>query len=230
MNLRAGGDPLDLFKRHRGTAGARRRRAHAVGDRAARLAAARGARHRRGQLDVSHAPSSRGRSTCRRSPGCATPARSSRRARCVAVDGATGEVFVDPDRRRRSSTCAARQQRRAAYEQSLDEYRRLPPVTADGVADPARGQHRDRRTMRARARERGAEGIGLFRSEFLLAGGGQAALTEEAQYAAYTPAVESMAPRPGHGPDVRRQRGAAAARSRAASTARARRSGCAACA
>jgi phosphotransferase system enzyme I (PtsI) len=47
----------------------------------------------------------------------------------------------------------------------------------------------------ARARERGAEGIGLFRSEFLLAGGGQAVLTEEAQYRAYRRLVESAAPR-----------------------------------
>ena len=87
-----------------------------------------------------------------------------------------------------SSTSRGRQQRRAAYEQSLDEYRTLPPVTADGVADPARGQRRDRRTMRCAPGKRGADGIGLFRSEFLLAGGGQAALTEEAQYVAYTPA------------------------------------------
>ena len=45
-----------------------------------------------------------------------------------------------------------------------------------------------------RAREQGAEGIGLFRSEFLLAGGGQAALAEEAQYAAYRRLVASAAP------------------------------------
>jgi phosphotransferase system enzyme I (PtsI) len=46
----------------------------------------------------------------------------------------------------------------------------------------------------SRARERGADGVGLFRSEFLLAGGGQAALTEESQYAAYRRLVESMVP------------------------------------
>ena len=45
-----------------------------------------------------------------------------------------------------------------------------------------------------RAREAGAEGIGLFRSEFLLTWGGQTALTEETQFAAYTRLVESMAP------------------------------------
>jgi phosphoenolpyruvate-protein phosphotransferase (PTS system enzyme I) len=111
----------------------------------------------------------------------------------VAVDGTTGEVVVDPDPDTLEQV-QTRQRRRQAYEQSLDEYRDLAAVTDDGVeirleanieaADDAE-----------RARERGAEGIGLFRSEFLLAGGGQAALTEEAQYRAYRRLVESAAPR-----------------------------------
>ncbi|MDP9323602.1 MAG: PEP-utilizing enzyme, partial [Acidobacteriota bacterium] len=50
----------------------------------------------------------------------------------LAVDGATGDVFVDPDPAELDHV-RARQERRQAYEQSLDEYRRLPPVTADGV-------------------------------------------------------------------------------------------------
>ena len=54
MNLRAGGRSDRSVPGPRRPAGARRRRAHAVGDRAARLAAARGARHRRRQLDLSH--------------------------------------------------------------------------------------------------------------------------------------------------------------------------------
>jgi phosphotransferase system enzyme I (PtsI) len=86
-----------------------------------------------------------------------------------------------------------RQQRREQYEQSLDEYRRLPPVTEDGI------QIRLEANIESpddalRAREAGAEGIGLFRSEFLLAWGGHTALTEETQFAAYTRLVESMAP------------------------------------
>nr|MBA3296217.1 phosphoenolpyruvate--protein phosphotransferase [Acidobacteriota bacterium] len=42
-----------------------------------------------------------------------------------------------------------------------------------------------------RATEHGAEGIGLFRSEFLLAGGGRAALTEDSQFAAYRRLIEA---------------------------------------
>ncbi len=109
----------------------------------------------------------------------------------VAVDGATGEVFVEPD----AATLAhvrGRQQRRVAYEQSLDEYRRLAPVTSDGVRIRLEANVESPGDS-ARARESGAEGIGLFRSEFLL-GGGDRALTEEAQYLAYARLVESMAP------------------------------------
>jgi phosphotransferase system enzyme I (PtsI) len=110
----------------------------------------------------------------------------------LAVDGATGEVFVDPD----SATLEhvrARQQRRAQYEQSLEEYRRLAPVTEDGIQIRV-DANVESPDDAVRAREAGAEGIGLFRSEFLLAGGGQDALTEETQYNAYTRLVESMAP------------------------------------
>lgn len=109
----------------------------------------------------------------------------------VAIDGSTGEVFVDPDEATLEHV-RGRQQRRAAFEQSLEEYRGLPAVTADGlrirleanVESPGDAQ---------RAREAGAEGIGLFRSEFL-AGGGGADLTEEAQYQAYARLVQTMAP------------------------------------
>jgi phosphotransferase system enzyme I (PtsI) len=111
----------------------------------------------------------------------------------VAVDGATGEVLVDPD----ADTLAqiqARQRRRQAYEQSLDEYRGLAAVTEDGVEIRLEANIESPDDA-ARAIERGAEGIGLFRSEFLLAGGGQAALTEEAQFCAYRRLVQSAAGR-----------------------------------
>ena len=44
-----------------------------------------------------------------------------------------------------------------------------------------------------RARARGAEGIGLYRSEFLLAGTTATGLDEEAQYAVYRRLIEAMA-------------------------------------
>jgi phosphotransferase system enzyme I (PtsI) len=110
----------------------------------------------------------------------------------LAVDGATGDVFIDPDPAELDHV-RGRQQRREAYEQSLDEYRRLPPVTEDGIQIRLEANIESPDDA-ARAREAGADGIGLFRSEFLLAGGGHAALTEAVQFEAYTRLVESMSP------------------------------------
>jgi phosphotransferase system enzyme I (PtsI) len=110
----------------------------------------------------------------------------------VAVDGASGEVFVDPDPAVLEHV-RGRQQRRAAYEQSLNEYRRLAPVTADGVQIRLEANVESPDDA-VRAREAGADGIGLFRSEFLIAAGGEPSLTEEAQYLAYTRLIDSMAP------------------------------------
>ena len=110
----------------------------------------------------------------------------------VAVDGATGEVIVNPDEAA-VSQIRARERSRVAYEQSLDEFRRLPAVTADGVQIRLEANIESADDAQ-RAHERGADGIGLFRSEFLLAGGGQGALAEEAQYAAYSHLLKSAAP------------------------------------
>jgi phosphotransferase system enzyme I (PtsI) len=110
----------------------------------------------------------------------------------IAVDGTSGEVYVDPDddTLRRVRT---RQDQLAAYEQSLDEYRRGAAVTADGVSIRLEANIQAPGDV-SRVREQGGEGIGLFRSEFLLAEGGQAALTEESQYRAYRRLLEEMAP------------------------------------
>ena len=112
----------------------------------------------------------------------------------VAVDGTTGEVVVNPD----ENTLAqirARGRRRAALEQSLEEYRQLPGITADGVRIRLEANIETPEDAE-RARVCGADGIGLFRSEFLLASGGQAALAEDAQYAAYSRVVQHAAPAP----------------------------------
>ena len=112
----------------------------------------------------------------------------------IAVDGSTGEVFVDPDEET-VRRVQLRGRQHEAYEQSLDEYRTLPGITADGVQIRLEANIESPDDA-VRAREYGGEGIGLFRSEFLLAGAGQAGLTEEAQYAAYRRLVGSAAPQP----------------------------------
>jgi phosphoenolpyruvate-protein phosphotransferase (PTS system enzyme I) len=109
----------------------------------------------------------------------------------VAVDGSSGAVLVDPP----PDVLAeldARSKKRRAYERSLDEIGDLPSVTLDGT--PIRiDANVEMPDEAARARERGAEGIGLYRSEFLLAGTGAASLDEDAQYAVYRRVIEGMA-------------------------------------
>ncbi len=110
----------------------------------------------------------------------------------VAVDGSSGEVHVAPDAETLRSVLA-RQAQQAAWEQALEEFRRGPAVTADGVSVRIEANIQAPGDV-AQVREHGAEGVGLFRSEFLLAEAGQAALGEEAQYRAYRQLVEDMAP------------------------------------
>jgi phosphotransferase system enzyme I (PtsI) len=110
----------------------------------------------------------------------------------VVVDGTSGEVHVDPDgetlqRLRR------RQEQQAVDEHSLDEFRHGAAVTADGVLIRLEANIQDVADVR-RVRQQGGEGVGLFRSEFLLAEAGAAALGEDAQYEVYRRLVEELAP------------------------------------
>ncbi|HXH07503.1 MAG TPA: phosphoenolpyruvate--protein phosphotransferase [Vicinamibacterales bacterium] len=110
----------------------------------------------------------------------------------LALDGATGEVIVDPSDDE-IARFHERQVRRAAQLRSLHEYRHLPAVTADGVRIVLEANIERPEDIEA-AREAGAEGIGLYRSEFLLSGG--APPDEKTQYEIYRRMVEQMAPAP----------------------------------
>jgi len=112
----------------------------------------------------------------------------------VALDGSTGEVAVDPgeevlDRWRQRATVA-----RAAVE-ALDELRTQPARTADGVRIRLEANLEIAEEV-GRVRDAGAEGIGLYRSEFLLDGGHGAAADEASQVAIYRTLLEAMAPMP----------------------------------
>jgi phosphotransferase system enzyme I (PtsI) len=113
----------------------------------------------------------------------------------VAIDGTTGEVALDPaDAVIEGWT--ARADAAEAVLRSLDDLRDEPAVTADGV----------RITLEAnleiadevhRVLDAGAEGIGLYRSEFLLDAPGAAdGLSEDAQTAVYAALLTAMHPRP----------------------------------
>jgi phosphoenolpyruvate-protein phosphotransferase (PTS system enzyme I) len=109
----------------------------------------------------------------------------------VAVDGSTGMVLIDPTPDVLADL-EARSKKRRAYERELDEYGNLPSITLDGTSIRIEANV-ERPEEALRARERGAEGVGLYRSEFLLAGMSPSGLVEEAQYVVYRRLVENMA-------------------------------------
>jgi phosphotransferase system enzyme I (PtsI) len=112
----------------------------------------------------------------------------------VILNGTSGEVVVDPapaaidDARHRA---ASREPRTLTPR----EPETGPALTADGV------------TVRLQAnvelledlellREHGAEGVGLYRSEFMLSGRSLGSATEDAQYELYRNLIEQVAPQP----------------------------------
>lgn len=113
----------------------------------------------------------------------------------IGIDGATGDVFVDPTPQELEQI-EARRHRHATAEQVLAEFGRLPAVTRDGTAIrlEANIELPDEVPL---ARAQGADGIGLYRSEFLRTRAPSAALvalSEDVQYEAYRSLVEQMAP------------------------------------
>jgi phosphotransferase system enzyme I (PtsI) len=109
----------------------------------------------------------------------------------VAVDGTTGVVLIDPSPEVLADL-EVQSRKRRAHERTLDDLGDQASVTLDGT--PIRIEANvELPEEAARARERGAEGIGLYRSEFLLAGTGAASLGEDAQYAVYRRLIEAMA-------------------------------------
>ncbi len=111
----------------------------------------------------------------------------------VAVDGTRGVVVVDPgepalERLRVAQQAEQREERR------LEGTRELPALTADGVTLRLRANVEFPEEAQA-ARRFGAEGIGLFRSEYLL-GGGRRWPDEERQVDVYRRLIEQVRPLP----------------------------------
>ena len=107
----------------------------------------------------------------------------------VFVDGASGEVFVDPD----AQTTAELENRRdqeAAHRRYLDTFRGREAVTPDGhrvLVCANIGAPKDLEAVLGAD----ADGIGLFRSEFLYLGRDNYP-PEEDQYQAYRQVLEAM--------------------------------------
>jgi phosphotransferase system enzyme I (PtsI) len=114
----------------------------------------------------------------------------------VLVDGFTGDVIIDPtpaviDEARERADRLARATVTAAAMANDSPHSR----SADGVVVRFQANI-ERPEDAAAARAAGAEGIGLFRTEFLLASRAVERFDEDAQYAIYRDLVEQMAPHP----------------------------------
>jgi phosphotransferase system enzyme I (PtsI) len=109
----------------------------------------------------------------------------------VVLDGTTGELIVAPppdvidDARRR----AARPRRRGAGAETG------PVSTTDGVRVRLEANVELLEDLQF-LNDYGAEGVGLYRSEFMLSGRALNSVTEDEQYALYRSLIEQVAPRP----------------------------------
>jgi phosphotransferase system enzyme I (PtsI) len=111
----------------------------------------------------------------------------------VVIDGTAGEVILDPDAE--SVARAARHGEEYRPAATLDEERRRPAETADGVRIHLEANIEFPDDLVA-ARYAGAEGVGLYRSEFLLTGSVGDVSSEDEQYEIYRSMVAGMAPGP----------------------------------
>ncbi|WP_336771505.1 phosphoenolpyruvate--protein phosphotransferase [Paenibacillus sp. MMO-58] len=107
----------------------------------------------------------------------------------VIVDGASGIVLVEP-KDEELARYQALQEKAAGQRALLEQFRGMPSVSADGhqvelVANI--GSVQDAR----QAHEQGAEGVGLFRTEFLYMGRSDLP-TEDEQFTAYKDAAEAF--------------------------------------
>jgi phosphoenolpyruvate-protein phosphotransferase (PTS system enzyme I) len=111
-----------------------------------------------------------------------------RGAKLVAVDGSRGVVLADPDEESLVRSAAARDAA-AVQTRELDALRELPAVTLDGARVHVMSNIEVPEEAQA-VLAHGADGIGLFRSEFLFLGGHVP--DEEEQFRAYKGVIEAM--------------------------------------
>jgi len=109
----------------------------------------------------------------------------------VIIDGDTGDVCIDPTPgERQEAEARTRLHRRVVPVEVSDG----PNMTTDGVVVQLHANI-ERSDDVSLALASGAEGIGLYRSEFLLVGGAPDLAGEDEQYEVYRHVVERMAPR-----------------------------------
>ncbi len=111
----------------------------------------------------------------------------------MIIDGISGTVILNPSQET-FREYLEKKQRYEYLEKELEAFRTLPAETRDGHHIALRA-NLDLSDEAAEARELGAEGIGLFRTEFLFMEH-DVAPNEEEQFAVYRQVAEEMRPHP----------------------------------
>jgi phosphotransferase system enzyme I (PtsI) len=111
----------------------------------------------------------------------------------LIIDGDTGDITIDPPPSDRED--AESRARLSRLEPPPRRAEEGPTETRDGIRIQLQANI-ERSDDVSAALASGAEGIGLYRSEFLLVGGPPNMAGEEEQYEVYKQVVEGMAPRP----------------------------------
>jgi phosphotransferase system enzyme I (PtsI) len=109
----------------------------------------------------------------------------------VVIDGSDNALIVDPSEEVLARVARAADDRRPAA--GVEAERTRPALTADGLHVRLEANIEFPDDL-ADARYAGAEGIGLYRSEFLLSSGSCDIRDEERQYEIYRNMIEGMAP------------------------------------
>ncbi|MEE1751515.1 phosphoenolpyruvate--protein phosphotransferase [Streptomyces sp. SP18CS02] len=104
----------------------------------------------------------------------------------IAVDGSSGEIFVEPSAEKRAEMEAAAAARKAALSAATG-----PGATSDGHRVPLLANVGGPADVPA-AVEAGAEGVGLFRTEFLFLDDSKQAPSQEKQVEAYRKVLEAF--------------------------------------
>ncbi len=110
----------------------------------------------------------------------------------VYVDGASGDVYIDPDPETKARLIT-RGEELLRFRQHAEQYRGIPATTSEGRRIQLCANIGSPKDLDA-AEQGDADGIGLFRSEFLYLGRDDYP-SEEDQYQAYRQAAERMAGR-----------------------------------
>ncbi|HEY7191147.1 MAG TPA: phosphoenolpyruvate--protein phosphotransferase [Vicinamibacterales bacterium] len=111
----------------------------------------------------------------------------------VILDGDTGDVTVDPSPEACVEAEAVVRRSRVAVSSPANEEGPLQTTDGKSIVLQANIERSDDVAVAIAA---GAEGIGLYRSEFMLVGGPPDMAAEDEQYHVYRQLVERMAPRP----------------------------------